>query len=167
MLLPCNRHLAVDAPDGFGAREPVAFLEACDLGVTVGGYDDDFVDSFVYACFEEEWHFVDDHSMGLALGNPTHESLLLAGYAGMDDAFELSAFFRIAEDNVSEGLSVERAVLIEHCLPEGRNNFSPGRLAGFDDFMGQFVGIDDDRAALFEHLGNGALPGGDAACEAD
>jgi hypothetical protein len=105
--------------------------------------------------------------MGLALGNPTYESLLLTGDAGMDDAFELPAFRPIAEDNAPEGLSVERSVLVENCLSEQCDDLSPSWFAWFDDFMGQFVCIDDDRAALLEHPGDGALAGGDAACEAD
>ena len=55
---------------------------------------------------------------GLAFGDPTHESLLFAGDAGVDDAFELSAFLRIVEDDASEGLAVERAVLVEDRLPK-------------------------------------------------
>src|SRR6267143_6042946 len=116
--LLCQGHLAADAAQRFGAREAVSFLEAGDLGVAVDSDDNDFVDAFVYAGFEEEWHFVDDHSLGFAFGDPTHESLLLAGDAGMDDAFELSAFLRIVEDNASEGLAVERAVLVEDCIPK-------------------------------------------------
>jgi hypothetical protein len=125
------------------------------------------VNSFVYAGFEEEWHFVDDHRMGFAFGDPTHESLLLAGDAGMDDAFELPAFRPIAEDDAPEGLSVEGAVRVEDCLPKYCDDGSTGRLARLHDIAGQLVGIDDDRAALLEHLGDGALAGGDAACEAN
>ncbi len=79
--------------------------------------------------------------------------------------FELPAFFWIAEDDASESLSVERAVLIEHGLPKESDNLSPSRLAWLDDFMGQLVGIDDDRAALLEHLGDSAFAGRDATCE--
>ena len=163
----CQGHLASDAAQRFGAGEAISFREAHDLCFSVGGDHDDCVDALVYAGFEEEWHFVDDHSMGLALGNPTYESLLLAGDAGMDDTFELSAFFRIAEDNASEGLTVERSVLVENCLSEQCDDLSPGRLALLHDIAGQQVGIDDYRAALLEHLGDGALTCGDAACEAD
>ena len=116
--LLCQGHLASDAAQRFSAGEAVSFREAHDLCFAVGGDHDDLVNSFVYAGLEEERHFVDDHSMGLALGNPTHESLLLTGDAGMDDAFELPAFRPIAEDDAPEGLPVERAVLVEHCLPE-------------------------------------------------
>ena len=162
-----QRHLGSYSSDRFSAGEAISFLEARDLCFAVGGDHDGCVDAFVYAGFEEEWHFVDDHSMGFALGNPTYESLLLAGDAGMDDTFELSAFFRIAEDNASEGLTVERSVLVENCLSEQCDDLSPGRLALLHDIAGQQVGIDDYRAALLEHLGDGALTCGDAACEAD
>jgi len=88
------------------------------LYIAVGGDHDDFVDAFVDAGFEEERHFVDEHSMGFDFGDPAHESSLLAGNAGMDDAFELSTFLRIVEDDASEGLAVQRAVPVENCLPK-------------------------------------------------
>jgi len=116
--LLCQGHLASDAAQRFGAGEAVSFREARDLSSAVSGDHDDLVNSFVYAGFEEEWHFVDDHSMGFALGDPTHESLLLAGDAGMDDAFKLPAFRPIAEDDAPEGLSVEGAVWAEDCPPK-------------------------------------------------
>ena len=50
----CQRHLASDAAQRFGAGKAVSFLEARDLGLSVGGDHDDFVDALVYAGFEEE-----------------------------------------------------------------------------------------------------------------
>ena len=105
--------------------------------------------------------------MGFAFGDSTHESLLLAGDAGMDNAFELSAFLRIAEDDASEGLAVERAVLVEDCLPKQFDDSSPGWFTWLDDLSRQQVGIDHRCAALLEHLGGGAFAGGHAACEAN
>jgi hypothetical protein len=46
-----DRHLAANAPDGFGAGESVAFVQAGDLGFTVGGDDDDLVHALVDAGF--------------------------------------------------------------------------------------------------------------------
>ncbi len=64
--------------------------------------------------------------------------------------------------------AIEGAVRIEDGLTERFDDLSPGRFARFDDLSSsQFVGIDDDRAALLEHLGDGAFAGGDAACEAN
>ena len=114
--LLCQWHLAADTSDRFSAGKSVSFLEARDLCFAIGGDHDDFVDAFVYAGFEEKGHFVDDHSTGFAFSDPTHEPLLLAGDAGMDNAFELSAFRPIAEDDAPEGLAVERAVLVEDSL---------------------------------------------------
>ena len=137
------------------------------MGLAISCHDQGFIHTCVDASLEQQRYVVNHHRCRICSSSLFRQSSLLAGDAGMDDAFELSAFFRITEDDASKGLSIERAVLIEHCLSEERNNFSPGRRAGFDDFMGQFVGIDDDRAALFEHLGDGALAGGDAPCESD
>ena len=159
--------MAADASNRFGAGKSVSFLKAGDLDIAVGGDDDGLVDALVYAGFEEEWHFVDDHGTGSAFGDPTHESSLLAGDAGMDDTFELPAFLRIMEDDASEGLAVERAVQVEDCLPKEFDDGSPGRFTWLDDLSRQQVSIDHRCAALLEHLGDGALAGGDAACEAD
>ena len=114
----CQWHLAFDAAQRFGAGEAISFVETGNLSVAVDRDHDDFVDPFVYSGFEEEWHFVEDHSMGVAFGDPVHESLLLAGDAWVDDTFELSAFLRIVEDDASEDLAVERAVLVEDCPPK-------------------------------------------------
>jgi hypothetical protein len=160
-------HLAADAADGFSEGEAVSFLEARDLGLAISRDDDDFIRAFVYACFEEEWDFVDHDGLGMFASDAFSQTDLLAGDAGMDDAFELPSFFLIAEDNASEGLSVERTVLAEYCLPEECNDLPPSRFARLHDIAGQFVGIDDDRAASLEHLGDSALAGGDAACEAN
>ena len=85
----------------------------------------------------------------------------------MDDALELSAFRAIAKDDAPKGLSVERAVWIEDCLTKRLYDFFPGRFTWFDDVSRKFIGIDNDGAALLEHLGDGAFAGGDAACKAD
>lgn len=159
--------MASDASDRICAGEAVSFFQSGDLRFSVSGDHDDFVDAYVYAGFEEEWDFVDDHSMGFALGDPAHEPLLLAGDAGMDDAFELPSFLRIVEDDASEGLTVERVVLVEDCLPKLFDDGSPGRFPWFDNLTGQFIGIDQDGAASLEHLRDGTLAGCDTACEAD
>lgn len=163
----CQWHLAVDASDRFSVGETVTFYETCDLCFAVGGDHDGAVHSLIDAGFEQERHVIDDDGVRVFSCGLFGESRLLAGDAGMDDAFELPAFHWIAEDDVSEGLSVKRAVLVEDRLSEKCDDLSPSRLAGLNDFTGQFVGIDDDRAVLLEHLGDGALAGGDAACEAD
>ena len=134
---------------------------------SVGGDDDDFIHAFVYAGFEEERDFIDHDGLGIFASDSFGQTDLLAGDAGVDDAFELPAFYWIAEDDTSKGLPVKRAVLVEDCLSEEFDNLPPGRLAWLHGIAGQFVGIDDDRAALLEHLGDGALTGSDAACEAD
>ena len=160
-------HLAVDASDRFSAGEAVSFLEARNLGVAVGGDHDGCVDAFVYAGFEEERYFVDDHSMGFAFGDPAQESLLLARDTRVDDSFKLAQFGPVSENKGSQLTTIEGAVRIEDGFAEGFYDLAPGRLARLHDIVGQLVGIDYCCAALFEHLGDGSFAGGDAACEAD
>ena len=92
---------------------------------------------------------------------------MLACDTGMDDAFKLTKLGPVSENDGSQRMAIEGAVWIEDGLAERFHDLAPGRFAWFDDVSGQFVGIDDDRAALLEHLGDGAFAGGDAACEAD
>jgi hypothetical protein len=165
--LLCQGHLAADAADSFSAGEAVSFLEARDLGLAIRRDDDDFIHAFIYAGFEEEWDFVDHDGLGMFASDAFSQTDLLAGDAGVDDAFELPTFYWIAEDYTSKGLPVKRAVLVEHCFSEEFDDLPPSRFAWLHDIAGQFVGIDDDRTALLEHLGDGAFAGGDTACEAD
>ena len=102
-----QRHLAADATQCFGAGEAVSFFEAGDLGVAVGSDHDDFVDAFVYADFEEQRHFVDDHSTGFTFGNPTHESLLLESDAWVNDTFKPAEFGAVAKHYSSKHMTVE------------------------------------------------------------
>ena len=73
----------------------------------------------------------------------------------------------VSENNGSQLTAIESAVGIQDSLTECFDDLSPSRFARYDDFMGQFVGIDDDRPALLEHLGDGAFAGGDTAGESD
>ncbi len=165
--LLCQWHLAADASDRFCAGEAVSFLEARNLGVAVGGDHDDGIDAFVCAGLEEERHFVDDHSMGFAFGDPVHESLLLARDTGVDDSFKLAQFGPVSENKGSQLTTIESAIRIEDGLAEGIYDLAPGSLARLHDIVGQLVGIDNRCAALLEHLGDGSFSGGNAACEAD
>lgn len=163
----CQWHLTADASDRFSAGEAVSFLEARNLGVAVGGDYDGCVDAFVYAGLEEERHFVDDYSMRIAFGDPAHESLLLARDTGVDDSFKLAQFGPVSENKGSQLTAIEGLVRIEDGFAKGFDDLAPGGLVRLHGIVGQFVGIDDDRAVLLEHLGDGALAGGDATCEAD
>jgi len=86
---------------------------------------------------------------------------------GVDDAFKLTQFGPVSENKGSQFMAIEGAVRIEDGLAKCFDDFSPGRLARPHDIVGQLVGIDNRCAALFEHLGDSAFAGGDAACEAD
>ena len=163
----CQWHLTADASDRFSAGEAVSFLEACNLGVAVGGDHDGCVDAFVYAGLEEKRHFVDDHSMGFVLGDPAHESLLFVRDTWVDDSFKLAQFGPVSEHNGSQLTTIEGAVRIEDGFAEGSYDLAPGGLARLHDIVGQLVSIDNRCAALFEHLGDGSFAGGDAACEAN
>ena len=164
---PGQRHLAVDASKSLGAGKAVSILEAGNLCFAIGCDHNNLIDAFVYAGFEEEWDFIDNDSDGFVFGDQAHESSLLAGDAGMDDAFELLAFFRIAENDAPKGMSIERTVRVQDCFPKCFDDGSPGRFTWLDDMSCQQVGIDHRCAAFLEHVRHGALASGNTACEAD
>ena len=160
-------HLAADAAECFSAGEAVSFFQARDLGVAVGGDDDGLIDSLVDTGFEEERDVVDDDGLRILSCRFSRQSDLLSCHAGVNDGFECTAFCRMAEDDGSERLAIEAAVRVEDGLAECFDDLPPSRLARLHDIASQLVGIDHHRAALREHLGDGAFTGGDAACEAD
>ena len=163
----CKWHLAANAAQRFGAGKIVPFLEAGDLGVAVGGDDDGVIDSLVDAGFEEERNVVDDDSVRINACCLFRQFGLLARHTWVDDVFERTAFGWMEKDDGSECLAIEAAVRIEDGLAECFDDLPPSRLARLHDIASQLVGIDHHRAALLEHLGDGAFAGGDTACEAD
>ena len=137
------------------------------MGLAVGRDDDGGIHSFVDAGFVQQRHVVDHHSVRVFSCCLFGKSHLFAGNTGVDDAFKPTPLGLISENNSSQFPAIEGAVRIEDGPAEGFHNLSPSRFAWLHDIVGQLVGIDDDCAALLEHLGNGALAGRDAACEAN
>ena len=157
----------MDASDRFSAGEAVSFLEARDLCFAVGGDHDGAVHSLIDASFEEERYVVDHYSVRGFFCRLFCQPCLFVCDTGVDDVFKPAPLGPVSENKGSQLTAIEGAVRIEDGLTERFHDLAPGRLTWFDDFTGQFVGIDNDRAALLEHFGDGALAGGDAACEAD
>ncbi len=137
------------------------------MSLLISRDDDRTVDSLFDTCFEQERHVVDDDGMRVFSCCLCGESRLFACDTGVDDAFKPTPLGLVSEYNGSQLPAIEGAVGIQYSLPECVDDLLPGGFAGLDDLMGQFVGIDHDRAALLQHLGNGAFSGRDAACEAN
>jgi len=165
--LLCQGHLAVNAPDSFGLGETITFPEARDLRFSIGGDDDDFVHSFVDTSFEQKRHIVNYHGCWICSSSLSCPSGLFACDTGMDDLLKLAQLGPVSEDNGSQFTAIEGAVRVKDGLAEHFHDLAPGRLVRLHDFTGKFVGINDDRAASLEHLGDGALAGSDAARETD
>ncbi len=147
--------------------EAVSFPEAGDLGFAVGRHDDGGVHSFVDTGFEQQRYVVNYHGGWICSSSLSRQSGLLAGDAGMDDSFKPPPLGSTSENNGSQLTAIDGVVGIEDGVTEYSHDLSPSRFARLDDFMGQFVGVDDDCAALLKHLGDGALAGRDAPCESN
>lgn len=160
-------HLAVDAADCFGSGEPVPFPKASDLGFAISGDDDDVVDTFVYAGFEEERDIIDDDGIGILACALFCQPGLLACDAGVNDSLKAAQLGSISKDDCTQSPAIDGAIGVEDGLTERAHDLSPCRFAGLYDVLRKLIGVDDDSAALFEHLGDGAFAGGDAACDPD
>ena len=165
--LLCQGHLAADAADGFSGGEAVSFFEAGDLGLAISCNDEGFIHAFVDTSFEQKRYVVDHHSMWIFSFGLSSEPGLFTRNAGVDDSFKPAQLGPVSENNGSQLTAIEGAVRVEDGLAERFHDLTPGRLVRLHNITGQFVGIDDDRAAMLEHLGDGALAGSDTACEAD
>jgi hypothetical protein len=85
----------------------------------------------------------------------------------VNHSFKAAEFGSISEDNGTKSSAVNGAIWVENGMSEHVYDLSPGRFAWFDHLPRKFIGINDDGAALFEHLGDGTFARGDTACEAD
>ena len=85
----------------------------------------------------------------------------------MGDLFETLPPGGIREDDRAQGLAIQRAVLLDDLATELLDDPGIGGLPGHHDLSREEIGIDDARTQMGEHPADRALPGGDAAGEAD
>ena len=156
--LLCEWHLALDAPEGFGAGETVTFFEAGNLGFSIGSHNDSNIHPVIDPGFEEEGHIIDHDGVRIISGGFFGEPLLFTGDTRMDDLFQLCALGRTAKHDGSKPLPMKSPVGVQHILAECLDDFAPGRFAGLHNLTGQYVGIDHHRTTTLEHCGNRALP---------
>ena len=92
-------HLVADTSNGFCAGVSVPFLQAGNLCFAVGGHNNDFIDAFFYAGFEEERDIVNHHGIGILARGLSRQSGLFARDAWVNNSFELAQFGFVTEDD--------------------------------------------------------------------
>jgi hypothetical protein len=106
----------------------------------------------------------DDNGKGFVFGAPDFDLFAPEGLdARVEDGFELFASLGIGEDAVGESLAEEPAIGAEDGGAEESPNFREGRLARFDDFAGEEVGVHDRNGAFEQQLVGGGFSHADAA----
>ncbi len=85
----------------------------------------------------------------------------------MQDRFDGAAHFLVGEQPPAQLRAIEPAVRAEDSAAERLHQRRERRLARFDDFTRDAVGVDHDRAGIREEFRNGRLAARDAAGEAD
>jgi hypothetical protein len=157
--------LGGDAAAGFGFGE-AASEESVELLLRLAPGDDKTVEIFVNAGFDEEGGFNEGgiaHALALPIVELTQDDF---GDAGMDDGVEAVEAGAIVENDGAEFCAVNAAIRGEDGGPKFAKDFVVGGPAGFDEFVGEGVGIENGKAEFAEHGGNGAFAAGDASGKA-
>jgi hypothetical protein len=158
--------LCGDAAEGFGLAKATS-EEALELLLRLAPGDDQAVQIFVNAGFDEE-SGLDEGSVARAASFPFLE-LPEDDFcdARMDDGVETVEPGTIGEDNGAKLRAIHATIGGEHSLAKFLEDLTVGRLAGFDELVGERVGIEDGKAHFAKHCGDGALAAGNAAGEAE
>ena len=87
---------------------------------------------------------------------------------GVDDRLEIAERRGVSEDKPAQGRAIEASVRASICLAEPGDHGRERRLAWFDDFAGDLVGVDDhDAGTLAEPTCDGRLAAADRAGQAE
>jgi hypothetical protein len=157
--------LGGDAAAGFGFGE-TACEEAVELLLRLAPGDDKTVQIFVNAGFDEEGGFNEGgiaHALALPIVELTQDDF---GDARMDDGVEAVETGAIVENDGAEFCAVNAPIRGEDGGTKFAEDFVVGGLAGFDEFVGEGVGIENGEAEFAKHSGYGAFAAGDAAGKA-
>jgi hypothetical protein len=110
----------------------------------------------------------DDDDGALAFAAPFLDMIKPAlADARMEDGFELLALFGPGENDPGEFTAAEVASGIDDFRTEGGTDLLERRLAGLDKLAGEFVGVNDGKAAAREDGSGRGFTHADAAREAD
>lgn len=85
----------------------------------------------------------------------------------MEDALELFALFRMAENDVAHGRPVQGPVCSDDAVAKSITNFIESRPAGFDDLPGNHVGVDNTDAEIAKQVSNQRFSARNTAGQAD
>jgi hypothetical protein len=158
--------LGGEAAASFGfAHAPGA--QAFELLFRCAPGDDEAVESFGHASFDEQRGF-DKRGGVSAAFFPVPELIendLI--HARVKDGIEFREFRSIGEDDGREFVAVYLAGSIGKTWAERIENFVVSGLAGFHQFVGDGIGVENWEAKFAENGGNRAFAAGNAAGEAE
>ena len=121
--------LIANPSNRFGAGQSVPCLQSSDLGLPVGGNDDDFIHTCIDARFIEERHIIYDDGLGIFAAGEPGEPGLFTGDAGVNDLFQKSQLRAIAEHQGAQRRAINRPIGIHDDFSERLHDLTPGRLA--------------------------------------
>jgi hypothetical protein len=141
--------------------------EALQLLLRFAPSNDDAVETSVNTRFDQQSGF-HKGSVERALAFPflklTEDGF---GDAGVNDGVQAVEFGAVVENDGAELRAVDMAIRGDNGRPEFLQDFVVGRLARLDKFMSEGIGIEDGKAHIAQHGGNGALAAGDSAGESE
>ena len=151
-------------PFDAGVIEPVPPAQAPRLGIPRACHQDNGTQPVMDLGLEQKRRVVDDE-----LGVPGTLDDALSRQRpdpGMGDGFKPLAAVGVLEDDPPQVGAVEGVVLAERLAAEQLDDLAPSLLAGLHHLPGQPVGVDDG-GPIAQDGRNRALPGGDAAGQAE
>jgi hypothetical protein len=147
---------------GFSAGEPVAHDQPLDLSFMISIYGDHNIEVLVLASLDQQWDHV-HHDCRFAgspfqLGRPSPDGRV-------HNSLKITTCQRISEDNLGEPRPVEFPAF-QYLCTKTVDDCGTRWSAWLDYLAGQYVGVDDDRTARRQLIGNQAFPRRDAPCQA-
>ena len=147
---------------GFSAGEPVTHHQSLDLSFMIRVHGDHKIEFLVLAGLDQQRDHVHYDcriaSIAFELSGPSSDGRV-------HNSLEITTCERISEDNLREPRPVELPVF-EYLCTKTVDDRGKCWSAWLDDLAGQYVGVDDDRTARRQLIGNQAFPRRDAPCQA-
>jgi hypothetical protein len=167
LLFHRERPLGPNPPERSRAGQPIPLLQALDLRAPIRADDDDAVHACIHSGFEQQGDVVHDDGLRVLARDLAHQTALGPRDSGVDDRVQGGELCGMAEDEIRQGVPVQRPVRSQHRCSIAPNDVTPGGLARLDDFARQRIGVDHFGAAPLEQARNRAFPGRHSAGQSD
>jgi hypothetical protein len=161
-----NGHLGSDAELRV-LRRKAAFLEALDLLIGTAPADNDAVELFVEARFENQGCFDDGEFRATGTIERLEPISDNIEDTRVKDLVEAGALLGVGENDCAELRAVHLGEGIENFFAEFEDDFVVGGLALLEEFVAQGIGLQERAIEIAQNVCHGGFAGSDSAGETD